>query len=46
MATKLAADPPEQVWFCSLVSEERLHGALKYGDPVARTLKPCRGQLP
>jgi len=36
LAAKLAAMPPEQVWFCSLVKEELLHGALKYGDPVAR----------
>ena len=31
----LAATPPDRVWFCSLVKEELLHGALKYGYPVA-----------
>ncbi len=36
LAAKLAATSPGQVWFCSLVKEELLHGALKYGDPVAR----------
>ena len=37
LAAKLAATPPDRVWFCSLVKEELLHGALKYGDPVARS---------
>jgi len=36
LAARLTATPPEQVWFCSVVKEELLHGALKYGDPVAR----------
>ena len=39
LAAKLAATPPEEVWFCSLVKEELLHGALKYGDPAARQAK-------
>ena len=41
LAAKLAATPPDRVWFCSLVKEELLHGALKYGDPVARCRAPC-----
>lgn len=36
LAARLAATPPDQVWLCSVVKEELLHGAHKYGDPAER----------
>lgn len=39
LAARLASANPSQVWFCSVVKEELLHGALKYGDPAARQAK-------
>ena len=36
LAERLRDVPPAEVWFCSVVKEELLHGALKYEKPQER----------
>ena len=39
LAAKLHEVSPDDVWLCSIVKEELLHGALKYEDTAARMAK-------
>lgn len=36
LAGRLTAMPPHEVWFCSVVKEELLYGALRYERPAQR----------
>lgn len=36
LSVRLKTVPPEQVWLCSVVKEELLHGALGYERPAER----------
>lgn len=36
LAARLVSVPPDQAWFCSVVKEELIHGALGYVNPEAR----------
>lgn len=39
LADKIHQLNPEEIWLCSIVKEELLHGALKYDDVEARRAK-------
>lgn len=39
VADKIHQLNPEEVWLCSIVKQELLHGALKYDDVAARLAK-------
>lgn len=39
IATRIAHTDPDDVWLCSIIKEELLHGAHKYDDTEARLAK-------